>query len=337
MRLMAGLLGTAGLIVAVEPASAEVGGSGHAAADDIAGRIDRVAPEPADTIRAPIKSGPEHITAAGEELSISIPKNNSEKVVLDQPGSERDSHFGVGLPSDGGVKDAVIARDGTVTYPNSLKATDVAVQSFQDSVRVVTVIRGDEAPSEFVYPIDVPAGGSMKIGQDGGVLVRDPDGVLRGGFAPPWAKDNLGREVATHYELRRNTVVQVVSHHGTAYPVVADPLMGKKYIKSATWIEKKAGFTLEVTPTAWARKQHSHGAGEDGWDELYAKYKNQGRGIRKNRQGLRDQYICHQEWVTIWEQDKPTWNLDEWRPHVGYPRTVAMACNPGVNERPEDE
>lgn len=286
-----------------------------------------------DLTRAPIQRGAGHITAVGEQLSISIPDSSSGKIVLDQPGSGKDSRFGVGLPSDGGVKDAVIARDGTVTYPNSLKATDVAVQSFQDSVRVVTVIRGDQAPFEFIYPVDVSAGEHMTIEPDGSVLVRDPDGVLRGGFTPPWAKDNLGRDVATHYELRRNTVV----HHGAAYPIVADPMMGKKYIKSATWKERREGFTLEVTPTAWARKQHSHSAAEDGWDELYAKYKNEGRGIKKNKQGLRDQYMCHQEFVTYADSDKATWNLDEWRPHVGYPRTIAMACNPGANERPEDD
>ncbi|MGH3770252.1 MAG: DUF2599 domain-containing protein [Pseudonocardiaceae bacterium] len=338
VRLMAGLLGTVGLIVAAGSASAECGGSDQAAADGIASRIDRVAPEIADITRAPIKRGAEHITAAGEKLSISIPKNNSGKVVLGRPDSEKGSHFDVGLPSDGDVKDAVIARDGTVTYPNSLKATDLAVQSFQDSVRVVMVIRGDEAPSEFVYPVDVPAGGSMKIGQDGGVLVMNPDGLLRGGFAAPWAKDNLGREVATHYEIRRNTVVQVVAHHGAAYPIIADPWMGKELIKSAAWIKREPGFTLQVTPTAWARKQRgSHDAGEAGWDELYSKYKNEGRGIKKNKQGMRDQYICHQEFVTIRDPGKATWNLDEYRPHVGYFRTVVASCNPGVGERPEPD
>lgn len=336
MRLMAGLLGTAGLIVTVEPALAEVGGNDQATADGIAGQIGRVAPEPAT--RAPIQRWVEHITAAGEQLSISIPNNNSGKIVLDQPGAGKDSPFGVGLPSHGAVKDAAIARDGTVTYPNSLKATDVAVQSFQDSVRVVTVIRGDEAPSEFAYPVDVPAGGSIKIGQGGGVLVKGPDGLLQGGFAPPWAKDNLGRDVATHYELRRSTVVQVVSHHGAAYPIIADPWMGKDLIKSATWKPQPSGFTLKVTPTGWARGWAGNlKVGQAGWRELYSKYKDKGRGIKVNIRGMRHQYVCHQEYVAVRSPRKETWNLDEWRPDVGYDKTVDASCNPGEGGSSEDE
>jgi hypothetical protein len=337
VRLVASLLGTAGLIAAAEPAFADSGGrSDQAVADGIASRINHVEPGSADTTRVSVERGLGHIAAAGEGLSISIPNNNIGKIVLEWPDSERDSHLGVGLPSDGGVKDAVIARDGTVTYQDSLKATDLAVQAFQDSIRVVTVIQGEQAPSEFVYPVDVPAGGSMKIGLGGGVLVMDADGLIRGGFAAPWAKDNLGRDVATHYELRRNTVVQIVAHHGAAYPVVADPWAWKDLIKSAKWREDNSKFRLEVTPTAWARKwAGNHDVGEAGWNELYSKYKNKGRGIKKNKTGMRDQYICHQQFVAVRHPHKATWNLDEWRPDVGYAKTVAARCNPGEGEDPE--
>jgi hypothetical protein len=153
----------------------------------------------------------------------------------------------------------------------------------------VTVIKNDGAPSEFSYPIDVPAGGRMTIGQDGGVLVVDARGLPRGGLAAPWAKDNQGRNVATHYELRRDAVVQVVAHHGAAYPVVADPWLFIDLIQSATWAPDEQGFTLMVTPTTWARANAgSYPVGAAGWNELYSKYKDVGRGIRRNLNGMRD-------------------------------------------------
>lgn len=332
MRLIVSLLGAIGLVVAAHPAFADGGRGDQSTADGIASQIDRVAPASADTTRAPVERRSGQIKAVGEGLSIRIPNNNAGKVELERPGSEINSHLGIGLPSGGDVKDAVIARGGTVTYQHSLKAADVAVQPFKKGVRVVTVIQGDKAPSEFVYPVDVPAGGSMKVGQDGGVLVVDARGLPRGGFTTPWAKDNQGRDVATHYELRGNTIVQVVSHHGAAYPVVADPWLWMNLIQDARWVFDTAakGFTLKVTPTTWARvNAGSYLVGVAGWNELYSKYKDVGRRIRTNINGMRDQYICHQQFVALRSPRKSTWNLDEWRPDVGYLKTVNASCNPG--------
>ncbi|WP_169513511.1 DUF2599 domain-containing protein [Agromyces italicus] len=41
-------------------------------------------------------------------------------------------------------------------------------------------------------------------------------------------------------------------------------------------------------------------------------------------QKWRDQLVCHI--ANAW--DKRPWNLDSWRPNVGYPATVAAQCNP---------
>ncbi|PZE59758.1 hypothetical protein DEJ24_07555 [Curtobacterium sp. MCPF17_001] len=39
----------------------------------------------------------------------------------------------------------------------------------------------------------------------------------------------------------------------------------------------------------------------------------------------RDQLVCH--WANAGHMKVP-WNLDAWRPDVGYTRTVAAGCNP---------
>jgi hypothetical protein len=86
------------------------------------------------------------------------------------------------------------------------------------------------------------------------------------------------------------------------------------------------GWTLEATPTWWARANAgSHLVGVHGCNELYSKYRN--RGLNTNLNGMRDQYICHQQFVAIRCPNKPTWNLDEWRPDVGYWQTVNSSCN----------
>jgi hypothetical protein len=41
--------------------------------------------------------------------------------------------------------------------------------------------------------------------------------------ATPWATDANGAPVPTHYEINGSSIVQIVDHHGAAYPVTADP------------------------------------------------------------------------------------------------------------------
>lgn len=200
------------------------------------------------------------------------------------------------------------------------------------------VLNDRTAPTEIAYPVDVPAGGTIVASADGALAVTSKEGVVLGGIAAPWARDARGGEVATHYDVRGTTVVQVIDHRaaGLAYPVVADPWLGQNLIASAKWVGAGRQWTLQVVPTQWARiNAGGFLVGAAGWDELYAKYKNVGRGIRNNLAGMRDQFICHEQFVAIRTPNKPSWNLDEWRPNVGYPQTVAHQCNPGPNGSPE--
>jgi hypothetical protein len=91
----------------------------------------------------------------------------------------------------------------------------------------------------------------------------------------------------------------------------------------------RCGWSLHVTPTLLARlSAGSFGAAWQGWNELYADYKNVGRGIKQNVDGLKNQYVCHQVFVAVHSPRKVTWDLDEWRPDVDFWATVRASCNP---------
>ncbi|WP_367616714.1 DUF2599 domain-containing protein [Pseudomonas farris] len=57
------------------------------------------------------------------------------------------------------------------------------------------------------------------------------------------------------------------------------------------------------------------------WDELTRDYSNS--RYWKNTHGMRHQLICH---LAI-ARDKPQWNLEPWRPDVGYAKTLEAGCN----------
>lgn len=240
--------------------------------------------------------------------------------------------------------DGVLAADGSVAYDAS-GSTDHTVQATTDGFRIHTVIADAAGDTEIKHDVTLPAGtrlvaekdmpesASMDPGAEvsGAVFIVDSAGKVVGGFSAPWAKDANGADIATRYEVRSGSLVQIVDHkaQATAYPVVADPYLGFSLISSARWVwHSGAGWTFEVTPTGWARwNAGGYLPGVFGWDELYSKYRY--RGLNTNLDGMRDQWICHQQVVAVRSPNKATWNLDEWRPNVSYLQTINASCNPG--------
>lgn len=171
------------------------------------------------------------------------------------------------------------------------------------------------------------------------IIIVDKESKLLGMFAEAWAKDASGKEISTSYEIHDGALVQKVDHkqQGVQYPVVADPYFGVDLTKSAEWKNTEDGWTLYVTPTLWARSEafktlvmpdYTYKLGLFGWSEIREKYGNVGRGIKTNRVGMRNQWVCHQQFVGIADPKKETWNLDEWRSEVSYKATVRARCNP---------
>lgn len=94
-----------------------------------------------------------------------------------------------------------------------------------------------------------------------------------------------------------------------------------KYIESAHWRYRYSEWSLSITPTSCARRTPPEGTAYF-WDELSRDYSH--NRLWNNTHGLRHQLICH---LRI-SQDKPQWNLEPWRPDVGYSLTEAAGCNP---------
>ncbi|MEN9911972.1 MAG: hypothetical protein RI956_416 [Pseudomonadota bacterium] len=166
--------------------------------------------------------------------------------------------FTIGLPIINSISDTQISKDGSVIYIDRQGITDMVVQSFEDSARVLTVLNNINSPVEYIYTVNIPVGGQILKMPNGAIVIFDKSTNLVGGFAPPWAVDAEGKKIPTHYEIRGNTVVQIINHINAAikYPVVADPWFGSNLIDRATWapVDSNNGFIiLNVYPTYWAR------------------------------------------------------------------------------------
>lgn len=123
-------------------------------------------------------------------------------------------------------------KDGQAVADDTSTDTDTVVQGLSNGARIIEVIRSSDAPKEFTYKVDVPAGmklipqtdGSVLIGtqsQAGDVVTINADGMI----GAPWAVDANGKPVPASYKVSSDGVITMHVEHskGVAYPIVADP------------------------------------------------------------------------------------------------------------------
>ncbi|MEV0685118.1 DUF2599 domain-containing protein [Nocardia sp. NPDC050378] len=106
-----------------------------------------------------------------------------------------------------------------------------------------------------------------------------------------------------------------------------DPYAGLPLIDEVRWTSNVDGTRLLVFPTVAGRKTATPGTDEAAWQEVLA------LDPTADSPGMRDQFLCHWVWARMVAPDKTSWNLEPWRPAVGYSATVSANCNPGGPER----
>jgi len=175
------------------------------------------------------------------------------------------------------------------TRPAASGSTRVTVTHLARGARVV------------VRPAD-PAGATLQNEVDGTFGLVTSGGATLGGLA---------RATGGAARADQGTVV-VTASGGTVRLWV-----GTGTPRSATWGVNEGGKSIAVDANAWARASGLAGA-EATWSALVVEQPG------ADRPGMHDQLLCH----ALGAPDKPTWNLEPWRPDVGLVATLAASCNP---------
>ncbi|WP_327139115.1 DUF2599 domain-containing protein [Nocardia sp. NBC_01327] len=106
-----------------------------------------------------------------------------------------------------------------------------------------------------------------------------------------------------------------------------DAYADQALIDRTEWTDAQDGRRLLVYPTDAGRQDTFPTAGERAWQEVLVDAPD------ADSPGMRDQFMCHWDFARIVAPNKPSWNLEPWRPAVGYQETVNALCNPGGPER----
>jgi len=121
----------------------------------------------------------------------------------------------------------------------------------------------------------------------------------------------------------------VASSSSSAPPEVitsAVPVALPPFIERTTWVQTPLGRSLQVVPTASGRRAQGAGDEDAAWKEVVAK------DATAQSPGMRMQFGCHWVFARILEPNKPSWNLEPWRPVVTDREMVDARCNPGGAE-----
>jgi hypothetical protein len=134
----------------------------------------------------------------------------------------------IGIECSAGDQPATVLRPSLRVFVGVEVDTDIVAQTTASGVRLLTVLHGPDAPTEFRFPLSLAEGLALEAMPSGGYdVVHLRYGATVGRFYNPWASDSMFRPVKADYALEGSTVIMRVQHPGSYYPVVADPLYSR--------------------------------------------------------------------------------------------------------------
>ncbi|MEW5012208.1 hypothetical protein [Clavibacter michiganensis] len=168
----------------------------------------------------------EDAATTAADVSVKLPDAGASSLGVTANGGDVSTN--IVLPDQFDTAAATTLPDGTVTYPDQDRPGDhIAVQLLEDgSTRVQTVLADKNSPREYAYSMTgfVPVQGVDADGNDVFGFLAEGDSGKYVPVEAAWAKDARGEAVPTNYEVRGDTLVQVVEPTSSSvFPVVADP------------------------------------------------------------------------------------------------------------------
>ncbi|WP_223878521.1 DUF2599 domain-containing protein [Microbacterium radiodurans] len=275
------------------------------------------------SVQKEARSSTSAIDVIGTDSTVSLPQHASDPLIMRNGAAQ----LSLVLPIENSDPDTV-GQNGLTSYPAGDDASIIPAIKNDGSVQLAMVLEGPNAPHRYDYSFS--AGSTLRVDDNGVIVVSDAAGVYSGIILPPWALDASGATVPTHFEVAGNVLTQVVEHAGSAYPVVADPYAGQALISSVTTGSENGYPRYSVRKTTFGQSislGYGLGGGDDpllgaaimrdqGWIEAVSK------GL-STAATIRQQYDCH----TLYAAAKNPWNLERWRGTNDWWGVNPQACN----------
>jgi len=118
------------------------------------------------------------------------------------------------------------------------------------------------------------------------------------------------------------TVASTPSYAGPTDP----PGVSAPFIDHVQWVQTPQGSSLQVVPTHNGRVAQAPADMDEAWGEVVKD------DPKADTPGMQAQFNCHWQFARVIEPNKPSWNLEPWRPVVSPDQMIMTQCNPGGPE-----
>ena len=109
----------------------------------------------------------------------------------------------------------------------------------------------------------------------------------------------------------------------------ATPTAVPPFVARVQWVKGSGGRSLHIVPTASGRSAQGAADDDEAWSEVVR------LAPDAAQPGMRAQFDCHWTYARLVQPDKPSWNIEPWRPVVSESQMVSAGCNPGGPESAE--
>lgn len=159
-------------------------------------------------------------------LKIEVPKNPGFPVSIE----DSEAKTLINFPVDENASSAQLVGESVVGFEGGNYDSYASLKGTGD-IQFSTVIKNHDAPVEYIYEFTLGDGESFSKLEDY-IVVVDSQGEISAVFDKPWAKDGMGKDVPTFFEVRGDYLVQHVDHLSGeySYPIVADPVYSRGII-----------------------------------------------------------------------------------------------------------
>lgn len=115
------------------------------------------------------------------------------------------------------------------------------------------------------------------------------------------------------------------------------PVVAPQYIDSLSWVSTSSGLSLHVIPTRLGRDTSDVDARAAAWAQVvelsgHLIIDSTTRTATVNSASMQAQFFCHWDFARLVDKEKPSWNLEPWRPAVSDRAMIETRCNPGKSE-----
>lgn len=265
--------------------------------------------------------------------NIILPNNSNYGTVLGFENREDSIKF---MPNHN-VSNIFCVSETEYKYVDERGLYESSVKVVEDGMTNSVRLMNEQAMSDIQIQMELPDNWTIDLYRDennevidGSLVVYDDEGIVVAATTCPVAFDATGEEIDTYFYFNKNNLYQTVDDENAQYPLelgykivpVSSTDRFSDFFKSGEFITRDKKISLSLGE----RKFDTNVSYlvDRAWDTVVRDFYAVNEKWTSNLSGMEDQYKCHVNFA----KNKVPWNLEPWRPDVGYVATVAARCNP---------